>query len=168
MSDEDAEFVLRQSELKTMFDMAVSSVMTSIDNHIIFALESSTAGSRAPSIGNTVRAAIVTIMDEQVGENAMFQMVSDAVDHAVIIQNVVSPVAHNHFGCDELMAPIAMFSAKNVKEKADKDENVNEKEDKWSQSTATSAFIGSVRFRFSREKIVSRKKAVKVFPIFSI
>lgn len=128
LDEEDAEIVLRRSELKTIIDVAVTNTMTLIDERIISALQSCTDGNRLSPMGTAISTAVGTAVADQISQGMVSKMVKEEAFQLVRNPEVKTMIAAELTRSDELMSPIAKFVAKSVKQEARNVEYVRKEE----------------------------------------
>lgn len=99
-----------------MIHVAVSNLMTIVDHGIIFALQSSTAGSRRSPTEASVSIAFGRVIGEQVGLEILSELDKDVASQVVTHQDVMVTVAHKRISSDESMVLFVGSVARTVEE----------------------------------------------------
>lgn len=124
---EDVEIVLQRSYLKTIFKFAVTYTMTLFDGRILSVLRSCADEQRLAIIGPTASITVGTANGEQVCQNALVKMVSNATVQVVTQNRIMSRIFGKLTKIDKFVSLIATFLAKTVKQEARKVQHVMEK-----------------------------------------
>lgn len=98
--------------------------MTFIDAPMMVSMQYFTTKSHPGTAGAVVSIAIVTVVDEQVGEKVKSELVKKSASEPVTSQNLTSCVAHEVIGLDVLMALMAHFVESTLEVETEKVENI--------------------------------------------
>lgn len=109
VTEEDIKIVLGRSGLRTVIDVAVSSISMLIDECIISALQSDMTERRASPIEAEVSTSFARIIKDQIGENMMSELGKNAESQAVTSKDVILTATHGCIGYEEPMLPILCF-----------------------------------------------------------
>lgn len=114
VEEEDAEIVLKRSQLKKTIYLAVGNAMTLIDEHIISALQMSNDEKHPSPMRAAVSASITTIICKHVNQAAVADMVTKATSQAVKSPDVIPTLADALVTNDGSMKHIARFVMRTV------------------------------------------------------